>query len=37
MLISFFEYIHENSQDWDSESILKARGYSLNVKYVIYS
>lgn len=37
MLISCFEHMHENSDYWVSESILKIHGYLLNVKYRIYS
>ena len=27
MLLLFFEHIHENSDEWDSESILKKQGF----------
>lgn len=32
MLLLFFEHIHENSDDWDSESILKAQGFLFFLK-----
>lgn len=32
MLLLFFEHIHENSADWDSESLLKAQGFLFFLK-----
>ncbi|KAL4141345.1 hypothetical protein QTP88_004000 [Uroleucon formosanum] len=32
MLLLFFEHIHDNSDDWDSDSILKAQGFLFFLK-----